>query len=45
MNVTTTAAEVSGERVAGGNLEGDASAAVSAELDHRMRAFGIVRAV
>jgi len=45
MNVTTTAADVPGERVASGNLERDASAAVSAKLDHRMRAFGIVRAV
>jgi hypothetical protein len=34
-----------GERIAGGNLEGDASAAVSAELDHRIGAFRIVRAV
>jgi hypothetical protein len=34
-----------GERVAGGYLEGDAGAAVSAELDHRISAFGIVRAV
>lgn len=45
MNVTTTAADVPGERIAGGNLEGDASAAVSAELDHRIGAFRIVRAV
>ena len=45
MNVTATAADVPGEGVAGGNLEGEASTAVSAELDHRMSAFGMVRSV
>lgn len=45
MNVTATAADVPRQSVAGGNLEGDASAAVSAELDHRMSAFGMVEAV
>ena len=39
------AADVPGEGVAGGNLKGGASTAVSAELDHRMSAFGMVRSV
>lgn len=45
MNVTATAADVPGEGVAGGNLEGDGATAVSAELDHLMSALGMVRAV
>ena len=45
VNVAAAAADVPGEGVAGGDLEGDSSTAVRTELDHRMSAFGMVRAV
>ena len=45
VNVAATAADMPGEGVAGGNLEGDSSAAMSAKLYHRMRTFGMVEAV
>ena len=45
VNMAATAADMPGKGIAGGDLKGDASAAMSAELDHRMSAFGMVRAV
>lgn len=45
VDVAAAAADIPGEGVAGGDLEGDSSTAVRAEIDHRMSAFGMVRAV
>jgi len=45
VNMAATAADMPGKGIAGGDLKGDASAAMSAELDHRMSAFGVVPGV